>query len=136
MIDSKLLHELVDTVVIVMMENRSFDHILGHLSYEDEANWPSLEGLRQSEVGNYRNLCIYNNVSYYPNPVSDGYFPSDLPHERNYVARQLACSNGVCSMTGFTNSYYEYCRDELHLDPGNIEPFEPMGFLGSKDLPV
>ena len=40
MVDVKLLHELVDTVVIVMMENRSFDHILGHLSYEDEATWP------------------------------------------------------------------------------------------------
>jgi phospholipase C len=75
-------------------------------------------------------------VSYYPNPVSDGYFPTDLPHERNNVSRQMDCSNGVCSMTGFTNAYYEYCRDELHLDPGNIEPFEPMGFLGSKDLPV
>ena len=136
MIDTKLLHELVDTIVIVMMENRSFDHILGHLSYEDEANWSSLEGLRKSEVENYRNLCIYNDVPYYPNPVSDGRFPTDLPHERSYVARQLACSNGVCSMTGFTNAYYEYCRDELHLDPSNIEPFEPMGFLRSKDLPV
>src|SRR5579884_1260070 len=136
MVDVKLLHELVDTIVIVMMENRSFDHILGHLSYEDEATWPLLEGLRRSEVQNYRNLCIYDNVSYFPNPVSDGYFPTDLPHERGYVSRQMACSNGVCSMTGFTNAYYEYCRDELHLDPGNIEPFEPMGFLGSKDLPV
>lgn len=136
MVDVKLLNELVDTIVIVMMENRSFDHILGHLSYDDEANWPSLEGLRKSEIKNYRNLCIYDNVPYYPNPVSDGYFPTDLPHERNYVAKQMACSNGVCSMTGFTNAYYEYCRDELHLDPSNIEPFEPMGFLGSKDLPV
>ncbi len=130
------LTDLVDTIVIVMMENRSFDHILGHLSYEDEVNWPTLEGLRKSEVQNYRNHCIYNNEPYYPNPVSDGYFPNDLPHERDCVARQLSRSNGVCNMTGFTNAYYEYCHHCIRLDPNCIEPFEPIGFLGSKDLPV
>jgi phospholipase C len=109
---------------------------LGHLSYEDEGNWPTLEGLRKSTVRNYLNPCIYDNESYYPLSVSDSWYPTDLPHERNYVAKQLSCSSDVCSMTGFTNAYYEYCRDELHLDPSNIVPIEPMGFLGSNDLPV
>ena len=37
---------LVDTIVIVIMENRSFDHMLGHLSHPQYANSIQVDGLR------------------------------------------------------------------------------------------
>jgi phospholipase C len=39
------IKNLVETIVIVMLENRSFDHMLGYLSLEDETNRTDIDGI-------------------------------------------------------------------------------------------
>jgi phospholipase C len=34
----------IDTIVLLMMENRSFDHMLGYLSHPDYGNRTNVEG--------------------------------------------------------------------------------------------
>jgi len=49
------LRDLIDTVVIVMMENRSFDHVLGHLRY-DGVN-AKIEGLTPPRTQRSIRIC-------------------------------------------------------------------------------
>lgn len=125
------LQNLVDTVVIVMLENRSFDHILGHLSYRQYDVGRKVEGLRDPlNREAYENL--YATQPYYPFEMRDGVLPSDLPHEREQVTRQLAHSavTGTYQMNGFVEAYYEHTPVNWTRTP------EPMGFLPPSETPM
>ena len=122
---------LVDTIVIVMMENRSFDHMLGHLSYREYANGTSVEGLRDPLTQQaYENL--YEGSPYYPFLMADGPLPSDPPHERQSVETQLAYSpvTGTYSMSGFVEAYYQSTPVSRTQTP------EPMGFFPPSAVPI
>src|SRR5438093_11177155 len=55
----------IQTIVIVMLENRSFDHILGHLSCGALANGTAVDGLKEPlQREAYENL--FEGESYYP----------------------------------------------------------------------
>ena len=89
----------VTSIVLVMMENRSFDHFLGSMTLQD----PTLDinGLKKDAIDSYNN--VYNGT---PFPVyersSDDELPHDVPHEWNYVQTQLAPNNvsGNLAMNG------------------------------------
>ena len=49
----------VDTIVVVMLENRSFDHMLGHLSYGPYANGSDADGPCIIEPAVMCNHCGY-----------------------------------------------------------------------------
>src|SRR6267143_1185983 len=122
---------LIDTIVIVMLENRSFDHILGHLSYGSFANGTAVDGLKYPTQRNeYRNLD--GGQGYYPFTMHDGTLASDLPHERGEVAVQLDLSDvtGQFSMGGFVKSYFETTGVNRSTTP------DPMGFLSPTDVPI
>lgn len=101
----------IHNIIIVMMENRSFDHAIGYLSLPESAypNWHKIEGVRQAIAQGYTNL----------NPAGDPVSPhpidlfwnaaQDPPHERKPVARQLGApsAQGLFPMNGFVQSYYE-----------------------------
>src|SRR4051812_46219819 len=94
----------VKTIILVMMENRSFDHMLGHLTLED----PSLpiEGLRQQNMASYRN--DYNNTLYDLYQLeNDQELETDVPHEFNSVTTQLQKNpvTGNFTMDGFVEAY-------------------------------
>jgi phospholipase C len=61
----------VDTIVMVMLENRSFDHMLGHLSYGQYANGSEVDGitgpLKRDAYAN-----VFEGEAYYPSPMKDG----------------------------------------------------------------
>src|ERR1700687_2860992 len=94
----------VKTVVLVILENRSFDHLLGHLSFE---NLVPVNGLR-SPLTNYQNL--YKGGVFNPFVRQrDDPLVSDLPHEFNEVATQLSpVPQGPITMGGFVSSYAAY----------------------------
>jgi len=101
----------IHNIIIVMMENRSFDHALGYLSLPESgyANWHRIEGVRQAIAQGYKNI----------NPVGEAIGPhsidlfwnaaQDPPHERKPVASQLGTpsAQGIFPMNGFVQSYYE-----------------------------
>ena len=125
------LGKLVDTVVIVMMENRSFDHMLGHLRLPMFGNRPEIDGFVSLEEPTYANL--YHGQAYWPFRMEpDQPLPSDLPHERAFVHQQLAHSDtaGRYTMRGFVEAYYNYTPVNRTSKP------EPMGFFAPPEVPV
>ena len=123
----KSLADRVSTVVLVMFENRSFDHMLGHLTYENIV--PGVNGLGQ-ELARYENP--YKGGGYQPFLMPAGPRPFDLPHEWDYVDKQLAKSavTGQFDMTGFVQAYAAL---------NNFEPAQqadPMGFFKSDNVPI
>lgn len=60
--------EKVDHVVVLMLENRSFDHMLGYLSLTGER--PEIDGLRPGLANQYQGRS-------YPSALPRGYGPGD-----------------------------------------------------------
>lgn len=114
----------VQTVVILMFENRSFDHILGHLSYGPYANGTSVDGL-QDPLLSPKYLNTYAGDAYYPFEMTDATLASDLPHERDFVTTQLDWSElkHAYLMDGFVEAY-----DRFTTATRTVQPY-PMGFL-------
>ena len=91
-----------------MFENRSFDHMLGHLSLEGIMN--DIDGYKKP-IGQNDNLYKGGNYSIY-NFGGDRVLPFDLPHEWDYVAMQLA-KNEVTKR--YTMSKLTLKQPELNL---------------------
>jgi phospholipase C len=118
----------VKTVVLLMYENRSFDHMLGHLSLEKINN--QADGLR-SPLRNFNN--IYEGDTYNAYAIEeDSQLPFDLPHEFSDISTQLAKSpvTGKFTMSGFVQTYVE----KTGMAP-NIQ-CQPMGFFKSAQAPI
>ena len=115
----------IRTLVILMLENRSFDHMLGHLSLED----PHLdvEGLRDP-AQNPRYANVFQNRVYRPFLIEDeARVIRDPPHERDLVELQMARGrNGkTFRMSGFVESYFTYTQHRAEQSP-------PMGYFDSR----
>jgi phospholipase C len=122
--------ELIDTVVIVMMENRSFDHILGSLRHRDFGARAEVDGLTSD--GNQKYSNFFEGRAYRPFHTADGTLPHDLPHDRALIAKQIAYSDvtGTYTMRGFVEAYYTETTVTRTSHP------EPMGFLAAPELPM
>lgn len=120
----------VKTVVLLMFENRSFDHMLGHLSIEGIQ--PFADGLHNPlNQDIYKNL--YKGDAYYPFAMrNDSELSFDLPHEFDAVATQLALSNvnNRFSMNGFVEAYA--VSTGIQPNPQS----EPMSYFTSKQVPI
>jgi len=118
------IQDLVETIVIVMLENRSFDHMLGYLSLEDETNRTDIEGIADPADPAYINDSAGETYSLLP--MKDAGLPGDLPHGRDLVDVQLAKSaaSGKYEMTGFVESYRRFMNV-----PRVKTKAPPMGFM-------
>jgi phospholipase C len=88
----------IDHIVVLMMENRSFDHMLGYLSLpaaQGGAGRSDVDGLKGGESNSYLG------VTYPSQPLSGTLFAPDPPHGYEPVAR--AINGGL--MDGFAASY-------------------------------
>lgn len=122
---------LIDTIVIVMMENRSFDNMLGHLSCPRYGNRKEVDGLFSPfKKKEYEN--IFEGESYYPFAMKDRMLPSDLPHDRDEITMQLAKSpvSGAYTMSGFVKAYFE------HTPVNRTQKTEPMGYYTPDQIPI
>jgi phospholipase C len=123
--------DLVDTIVLVMLENRSFDHMLGHLSYGRHANGSGADGITEPlQRDDYAN--VFQGEAYHPHEMEDAFLAVDLPHDRGSIASQLNLSRvkGTFAMDGFAKSYFAASPGSRPTDP------DPMGFLLPKDVPM
>src|SRR5579862_921042 len=111
----------IRTIVIVMMENRSFDHLLGWMSLPDYGGRADIEGLRGDIDPVSRELTNLNYDNYAlghrwrPFIVDrDAPLVTDVPHERGDVTTQLDYSGVIrnFTMTGFAKAYFD-------ANPGN-----------------
>jgi phospholipase C len=88
----------VQTIVIAMLENRSFDHILGYLGLPDSGHPLAgrIEGIQHAQT-------YYAHDTYQPRPITSPSLTPDPPHEREDIAIQINSIRGP--MNGFVESY-------------------------------
>jgi len=125
------LLDRVDTIVIVMMENRSFDHLLGTMCQSQFGGRTDIDGVRSLLDPNLANPAS-DGTLVFPFIMRDVPLTNDLPHERDFVSVQLAPSNiaGGPTMTGFVKAYEKATGTTGVKDP------PPMGLLTPHDLPT
>jgi phospholipase C len=106
--------EEIQHIVVLMLENRSFDHMLGYLSLS--GGRPEVDGLRGRTIDINRDV---NGTVYSIEPLDSTWFPVDPNHEADSVALQLAGNNG-----GFVA---EFSR-RLGTNPMRLSPGLVMGY--------
>ncbi len=118
----------IQTIVIVMFENRSFDNVLGHLSMGHFGNRPDVEGLVDPETNpDYTNFL--DGQGYQPFESKDGSFLHDLPHNRLLVESQLGRAGTRYTMSGFADAYFRHTGSRVSDPPS-------MGFLAPAATPM
>ena len=108
----------IDHVVVLMMENRSFDHMLGYLS--KEGGRTDIDGLRGGEKNTYKGR------DYFSFPLPDTVFAEGPCHEHECVAIQV---NGG-KLDGFVVDY------AARAEPKGIDPVLVMGYHNAAHVPV
>jgi len=120
----------VDTVIVLMMENRSFDSVLGYLADPASGNRPEVRGIPDLNDDNFININSAG-IGIRPFWRADAPFASDLPHDADAVQQQLAFSPLIGShlMNGFVKSFENEFHSQVNDPPA-------MGLLQAKDLPT
>ncbi|PTL79300.1 alkaline phosphatase family protein [Vitiosangium sp. GDMCC 1.1324] len=114
----------IRTIVILMLENRSFDHMLGHLSLE-HPEW-DVDGLRDPDT-NPRYANFFQQRFFRPFLIGDeASVIRDPPHSRHLVQVQMArsASGKKYRMSGFVDAYVQYTQHQAEHPP-------PMGYFNS-----
>jgi phospholipase C len=120
----------VKTIIVVMMENRSFDHVLGHLRSPQFGNRSDVDGVADPTDPNLLNSNS-DGVGIPPVWSDDRAFQSDLPHDPAAVATQLAYSTvtGSFLMNGFVRAF----ENEFHT---SVDAPPVMGLLRPSAIPA
>lgn len=96
--------DLVDHLVVVVLENRSFDHMLGYLSLSGRND---VDGLLDTPAfrDRYANKPPAGGKPYYSTPLTPDLLPFDPPHTRKPINQQMDLGpDGVPRMTGFVKA--------------------------------
>lgn len=118
--------EQIDTMVVVILENRSFDHMLGYLSLPGPGQMV-VEGLQADPAW----LAAHANSGVAPFEFSIQQI-EDPPHDRVAIAIQLgapAIPGGPCPMNGFVES-------SRTRQPPPADERLVMGYYDAESVPV
>ena len=118
--------ELIDTIVVVIMENRSFDHMLGYLNLPGPGRIP-LEGLQSDPL--WLQQRANSGVESFSFSIQQ---VEDPPHEEATIAIQIgpaAVPGGPHPMNGFVDSY-------LRRQPPPSDKRLVMGYYMASEVPV
>ncbi len=125
----------IKTIVVVMMENRSFDHLLGYLSMGASGR-KNVEGLRDDPAWLQSIGSTYGGSKFAPFPLTDPYdlMDADPPHERDQIAEQMGVPvDGIFPMDGFVTNYAS--AKGAHPVTAASQP-PVMGYFGPEQVPV
>jgi phospholipase C len=120
----------VEHIVVLMMENRSYDHMLGYLSLQGRR--PELDGLQAGMANAYHDgsgkFPQYDGLSFGVHELTDTRMTKaqDPPHGGSSVDLQLKDNSG-----GFVQTY----MDERG-GPSEVHPADVMGYHSDAQLPV
>lgn len=115
----------IETIIITMMENRSFDHLLGYLSFLGGRR--DVEGLKdQAWQQTQANPGTAAPVA--PFALTRFDIP-DPPHERDTIAIQIGALDTPACMRGFVQSY---ARRQPPPDDESLV----MGYYRAQDVPM
>jgi len=113
--------EKIDHIVVLMLENRSFDHMLGYLSLEGGRD--DIDGLREEFANDY------DGRRYPVHHLGTTAIPDDPDHSAGSVDLQV----GGGAMNGFVASFADTLsrRGVEDGDPGRV-----LGYYNAADVPV
>jgi phospholipase C len=118
--DSVAALDEIEHIVVLMLENRSFDHMLGYLGLEQDGL--EVDGLREGMANEHegRSYPIFR--------LSETAFTKaqDPCHSGECVDEQVAKRNG-----GFAANYIR-----TRADPAATEPVVAMGYYDGRQLPI
>jgi len=120
----------IKTIIVVMLENRSFDHQLGYLSLPPYSR-SNVEGLKLGMMNSLGGADFQ--VFHLENP--DKKLPDDPPHDRYDISIQLTGLPGPAGppphpMIGFVESYSQVRAIDTSDQP------MVMGYYTGQDLPA
>jgi phospholipase C len=117
----------IDHVVILMMENRSFDQMLGYLSLEGGRD--DVEGLKFEVDGQRTQFNYYAGRQYLPHHLTDTWAirTEGLSPDHSHAAVRAQIMDG---MGHFVSNY---AKKQALEDPGMLSTV--MGYYGAKELP-
>jgi phospholipase C len=119
----------IRTIIVVMMENRSFDHVLGYLSL----NGKDVNGLSADPAWQQNFTNLYGGKTYPIHALSPStQLIPDPPHDRTPISTQIntPCANGGCpELGGFVASY-------ATRNPPPADLSMVMGYYAADALPV
>jgi phospholipase C len=119
----------IDTIIIVIMENRSFDHMLGYLNLPGPNRIPC-EGLQGDPQWLARVTNIEDGVSYPPHLLDQTVQTiADPNHSRQPIADQIN-TPAKGAMRGFVKSYAE----DTSPRPAQLD--RVMGYYDARAVPV
>jgi phospholipase C len=127
---------LIKTIVVVMMENRSFDHLLGYLNLDPFTRGDKVDGLRSDPAWQTKVSNAYKRKKFPPFLLTDPYdlIDADPPHERSEIALQMGTpTNGMFPMDGFVTNYAS-AEGAKSLTKRNPPPV--MGYFTPDEAPV
>ena len=113
----------IEHIVVLMMENRSFDHMLGYLMND---GLPDVNGLVGTETNKDKAGNEHRVYSYPPEPFADSYDPCHAPE---CVKQQLRASN-----SGFVRNFENWMAERKVNPPP--DPGYVMGHYTAQHLPV
>src|SRR5215475_8058209 len=126
-------------IVVVMMENRSFDHMLGYLSLEGMQQVDGLTGteFNMDSDGNVVNVHAFDaDATKVQRPGEALQKRLDPDHSPAGVRKQVGAGymKGGPAMGGFVRSFIESRKqaDNVGKDLWSV----PLGYYTSKDVPV
>jgi phospholipase C len=133
--------ESIDHVILLMLENRSFDHMLGFL-YPRSGNFDGLDGTESNRDLTGTAVSVHpvtpemQNAYYYPlaNP-SEGFVATN----EQLFSSAAAPADGIAANDGFVTSFARELAHPAHpLDPKLVgaEPSSIMGMYNPETLPV
>jgi phospholipase C len=114
----------INTVAIIMMSGRSFDHILGYMGLPDSGHPQAgqIEGIQHAQA-------YYSHDTYQPGPITSPSLTPDPPHERENIDTQIKSVLGP--MRGFAQSYQNAFPS---ADGARVMEYCTNGYLPSTDL--
>lgn len=121
----------IDTIVIAIMENRSFDHMLGYLSGEGIL---PVDGIQKDAAWSqkFANLGPGGSIQPYALNVGDQSF-ADPQHDEASIALQIGtptAGGAAPQMGGFVSSYVKYSN------PAPPSPGAVMGYYSGTAVPT
>ena len=111
--------DAIKHIIVLMMENRSFDHMLGYLTND---GMPEVRGLAGNESNVDSSNVEHRVYEYPPEPFPDSFDPCHAPE---CVAKQLEGENA-----GFVRNFESWVANP------KVDPAYVMGYYTGRHLPV
>jgi phospholipase C len=110
----------IEHVVVLMLENRSFDHMLGYLGLEPGG--PDVDGLQKGMANEHEGRS----------------YPIFRLTETAFTKAQDPCHSGACVDEQVANGNGGFARNyiETRADPKRTEPIVVMGYYDGDQLPI